>query len=311
MPYTAKGTYFDEGLSAADKAAVAEYKQQWADAYARGDTAAMEAAHAGAEAIRAAAGYSGGDDGSDYIRTAPDTADTLAREYRRLYSEPDDDAYDRERAVREAAVQRAVNTLEGTREEAREHYSELFRQLYLDKMRAQKNLDERLAAYGVTGGAAETTRLGYDTAYEDALRQGEQERVAAFGDIDRAIADARLTGDVESANAAAQAARERTDAYADALRYLINRQDSLDAQREKTAREDAALARQYADRLAAERAAEAEEAKRAAEEQAIKAAEAEKPTLTAAQVIAALKAGIRTEAVLRAYEYYYGQPYRG
>ena len=307
MPYTAKGTYFDEGLSAADKAAVAEYKQQWADAYAKGDTEAMEAAHAGAEAIRAAAGYSGGDDGSDYIRTVPETADTLAREYRKLYRTRDDDAYDRERAAREAAVQQAVNTLEGTREDARERYSELFRQLYLDKMRAQKNLNERLAAYGVTGGAAETTRLGYDTAYEDALRQGEQERIAALGDIDRAIADARLTGDIENANAAAKAARERTDAYADALRYLINRQDNLDAQREKTAREDADAARRYVERLASERAA-AEEAEK---EAARKAAEPEKPALTAAQVLAALKAGIRTEAVLRAYEYYYGQSYRG
>lgn len=310
MPYTAQGTYYDEGLSAADKAAVAEYKRQWADAYAKGDTAAMEAAHAGAEAIRAASGYSGGDDGSDYIRVAPAvSAAALAKEYRALYSEPDD-SYEKERAARQAAVEKAVNTLEGTREDAQARYSDLFRQLYLDKLRAQKNLDQKLAVRGVTGGAAETTRLGYDTAYEDALRQGEQERIAALGDIDRAIADARLTGDVESANAAAKAARERTDAYADALRYLINRQDTLAEREEKTTREDAAAARRYAEQLAEQRAAAEAAEKKAAEQAEKEAAEQVKPTLTAAQVLAALKAGVRTEAVLRAYEYYYGQPYR-
>lgn len=44
-----------------------DYKKDWAAANAAGDTKAMEAAHAGAEALRAAAGYSGGADGSQYI----------------------------------------------------------------------------------------------------------------------------------------------------------------------------------------------------------------------------------------------------
>ena len=42
-----------------------------------------------------------------------------------------------------------------------------------------------------------------------------------------------------------------------------------------------------------------------------KTTEGDKPTLTVAQVNAAIKAGILTEAVLAAYEYYYGTPYRG
>ena len=300
MAYTAKGTYLDEGLSAADKAAVAEYKKLWQAAYERQDKDAMEAAHTGAEAIRAAAGYSGGDDGSDYIPAAPAaSAAELAKEYRAVYSEPDDDLA-RQRKAQEAAVEKAVNALESSRQDTQAQYSDLFRQLYLDKMRSRKNLDQKLAASGVTGGAAETVRLGYDTAYEDALRQGEQSRISAVNAIDRAVADARLTGDIESANAAAKAIRERTDAYADALRYLLQRQDALDERKEQTAREDAAAARRYAEQLAQEREAAEKEAKAS-----------QKPALTAAQVVAALKAGIRTDAVLRAYEYYYGQPYRG
>ena len=34
------------------------------------------------------------------------------------------------------------------------------------------------------------------------------------------------------------------------------------------------------------------------------------PKLTSAQVITAIKNGIRTQAVLDAYEYYFGEPYR-
>lgn len=296
MAYTAKGAYFDEGLSAADKAAIGEYKKQWELAYAAGNKEAMDAAHAGAEAIRAASGYSGGEDGSDYI---PTPAAALVTEYLRVNAARNG-SYDGQRAAQEAAVQKAVNALEGSRSDTQAQYSELFRQLYLDKMRSRKNLNQQLAASGVTGGAAETTRLSYDTAYEDALRQGEQSRINAVNTIDRAIADARLTGDIETANTVSKAAREQADAYADALKYLIDRQDTLDYRQEQFAREDAANARRYAEQQRAEREA-AEAAEKAAE----------KPLLTAAQVNAAIKAGIRTDAVLAAYQYYYGQPYNG
>ena len=65
--YTPKGTYLDAGLSGADKAAVDDLGRQWREAQAAGDQAAMDAAHKAAEAIRSGYGYSGGDDGSEYI----------------------------------------------------------------------------------------------------------------------------------------------------------------------------------------------------------------------------------------------------
>ena len=332
MAYTAKGTYFDSGVAKDDKALITGYQQQWAAAdaaskaaKAAGDTAAYAAAeaaktaaHEGAEAVRSSYGYSGGGDGSGYIpvqtaapqavqparqSTGGGSSSSMASELKTLY-DAQNAAYQQQlaaqQAAREAAVQKAVGSLESQKSGTETAYSDLFRQLYIDRMKNQKNLDQRLAAGGVTGGAAETTRLGYDTAYEDALRQGEQGRVEALGALDRAIADARLTGDVESANAAAKAAQEQTSAYADALKYLINRQDAIDARQESYERENAARAAAYAEKLAEERR-KAE----TAEEQA------SKPTLTVAQVNAALKAGILTDAVLAAYEYYYGEPYRG
>jgi len=210
---------------------------------------------------------------------------------------------EQQQAAQAAAVQQAVNTLESQKSSTDAQYSDLFRQLYINKMRNRKNLNQQLAAVGVTGGAAESTRLGYDTAYEDALRQGEQGRISAIGSLDQAIADARLTGDIESANAAADAAKEQMSAYADALKFLINRQDSIDARQEAYAREDAQRAVAYAQQQAAlER--QNELARQEAEQAAAK------PTLTVAQVNAAIKAGILTDAVLAAYEYYYGEAYK-
>lgn len=55
-------------LTKQQQAQVKQYKQQWHDANAAGDKAGMAAAHAGAEKIRAAAGYSGGSDGGGEIR---------------------------------------------------------------------------------------------------------------------------------------------------------------------------------------------------------------------------------------------------
>lgn len=48
-------------------ASISSYQQAWKDANAKGDKAGMDAAHKGAEAIRAGQGYSGGSDGSQNI----------------------------------------------------------------------------------------------------------------------------------------------------------------------------------------------------------------------------------------------------
>ncbi len=53
-------------LSDDQQAALKRYKLAWNTAQQKGDTAGMQAAHEGAEAIRAKAGYSGGDSGDQY-----------------------------------------------------------------------------------------------------------------------------------------------------------------------------------------------------------------------------------------------------
>ena len=67
MAYTPKGTYNDNDLPEDAKRLIAQYKQAYADASAKGDTLGMAAAHSAAERLRINYGYSGGGDGSEYL----------------------------------------------------------------------------------------------------------------------------------------------------------------------------------------------------------------------------------------------------
>ena len=136
-----------------------------------------------------------------------------------------------QKAANDAAVQKAVNDLEAQKTDTNQSYAQMLRQLYINKMNGQKNMDQQLAAQGITGGAAETTRLGYDTSYAEALRQGEQERIGAISDLDKAITDTRLTGDVENARTAAEAVINGANSYSQVLQSLISRNDALEAQK--------------------------------------------------------------------------------
>ena len=373
------GSVYDrQVMSNADLANIQLYRE----AAQRGGISWSEA-NAYAESVRAKYGYAGGSDGSQYIPLAGGSGgsggsgtggsaapsadpayeqrrtqlreqaerqketDALIEQYKSLYEQTQGmyaKLLEEQRKAQEAAVRQAVEGLESSRTAADASYADLFRQLYIDKMKSKRDIAQRLAAGGVTGGAAESTLLDLDARYEDALRQGEQKRLDALGGIDRAIADAKLSGGVEGARAAAETARESAKGYADMLKTLINRQDTLDARAATAARDAAAAAREEE---AAARKASAEERgyayqtamrllndgylpdgellrsagidsasaeaivarARTAREEAATARE--KPQLTAAQVNAAIKNGIITAAVLEAYEYYYGEPYRG
>lgn len=259
-------------------------------------------------------------------------------EYKNLYNGQSSSyaqALAEQKAAQEAAVQQAVNTLENQKTDTTNSYNDLFRQLYLNKMKNQKNIGQQMAAMGVNGGAAESTLLGMNAQYEDALRQGEQGRLDAIRDLDQAITDARLTGSIEGANAAASTAKEQTNNYASVLQGLIDRYDNLNARQAAYDREDAANALAY-DRESAEtvrryayqtamgmlnsgvmasdellESAGIGKADAAAIVAANTPTESYAPSLTAAQVNAAIKSGVLTAEVLRAYEYYYGAPYRG
>ena len=174
--------------------------------------------------------------------------EALRRELQQLYGEQGSyaQALAAQQEANRANVQKAVGSLQDQKRDTETSYANMFRQLYLNKMKSQKNIGQQLAAQGKTGGAAESTLLGLDTSYSDALRQGEQGRIGALGDLDRAITDAELTGDIANAELAAANAKERKDSYADVLRDLMDRYDQQNAQNTAYEREDADNARAYA-----------------------------------------------------------------
>ena len=179
---------------------------------------------------------------------ASEELEALRRELQQLYGEQGSyaQALAAQQEANRANVQKAVGNLQDQKRDTETSYANMFRQLYLNKMKSQKNIGQQLAAQGKTGGAAESTLLGLDTSYSDALRQGEQGRIGALGDLDRAITDAELTGDIANAELAAANAKERTDSYADVLRDLMDRYDQQNAQNTAYEREDADNARAYA-----------------------------------------------------------------
>lgn len=130
-----------------------------------------------------------------------------------------------QQAAQQAAVEQAVNQLSSQKAGIAQSYEDLYRQLYLDRRRAEKNLPQQLAAMGISGGLTESTALGLQTDYTDALRQGEQEKLSTLSDIDSAIADARLSGDIGIAQQAAQLAMDRLANYGDVISAMQNQQN--------------------------------------------------------------------------------------
>ena len=267
-----------------------DYKSEYAAAAARNDHVAMKAANDAANAIRTANGgtaqiadrdialvQSGGTSGIvsnpnawDRGETPAGTAtaslvmtgdarspervaqDRISNLEQQLLDQQNSyaNALAEQQRAQQAAVQRAVNGLEAQKTATTDTYNQYFRQAYIDRMNAQKNIDQRLAAQGITGGQAESTLLGLNTSYSDALRSMEQSRIRDLEGLDQAITDARLTGDIEGANAAASAIREQTASYGDTLRYLLSNALNQQATQEAYNREDAANARAWAQQLA-------------------------------------------------------------
>ena len=151
-----------------------------------------------------------------------------------------------QKAAKQAAVDQAVGRLSLQRDNTKTSYADMFRQLYLNRMNNEKNLNQRLAATGQTGGQAESTMLGLATEYENALRQGGVAEQQALSQLDQAMVDAQLPGDISSAEYAADLAQKQTDNYAQVLQNLINRNDTINQQAASIQASQDAANRNYA-----------------------------------------------------------------
>lgn len=143
-----------------------------------------------------------------------------------MYQKGKDDAYtvaeeERKKALA-AGVKQAENTISGQKENVSGSYADTLRQIYLQKMQAQKNIGQQLASQGATGGLAESTIQGLENNYQNALLQAENERTRTLNDLDRQLTDAQLAATIEEANGAADSAIGRANAYVQTLQSLLS-----------------------------------------------------------------------------------------
>ncbi|MBR2483144.1 MAG: hypothetical protein IKB53_00160, partial [Oscillospiraceae bacterium] len=166
---------------------------------------------------------------------------------------------------------------------------------------------------------SESALLGLNTAYQDALREGEQSRIGAIANLEQAILQAQLTGEISYAQQALQMEQKRLDNYAEVLQTMMNRQDkqqqtAYDRQMERAEllasignfsgykvlgysdEEIAMLEKAYA-------AAHAPKTSSAGSGQS-------KPALSLTQAERLLKAGVVTEKTLGAFKWYTGQDWQ-
>ena len=235
--YVPAGTYNDAGLSAGEKAKIAQYKQQYEDAQARGDTAAMQAAHQAAENIRIRNGYYGGYDGSDYISTGygngPESVGSIVGgglgagsgltggygslggqmvDYTGMlqsgfeqYRDYMEQAAAQQRAELQAKVDAAVAQLNANRADVSRLTADnnaAAERAYMQTIRPNGSLAENLAANGLlTSGATESSQIAAGNTYQTALNENARTEAEAISQLEQAIVQAQLTGDIEAANA--------------------------------------------------------------------------------------------------------------
>ena len=182
-------------------------KSAWEAANAAGDRAGMDAAHQAAESIRAAYGYSGGVDGSQYLPNAyapirnqyMDAANAAAQAYR-------------------LAAQQGASQLEAQRPQIQADYDALAKQTYINYMKEKQSLPETMAKLGITGqGAAESTAASQSNQYQQNVLEGELARQEALQGLNNRINELYQQGELQAAQAQADILMSLAQGYPDFL----------------------------------------------------------------------------------------------
>lgn len=96
-------------------------------------------------------------------------------------------------------------------------YSDLNKQLYRDYMFNRRDLPQELAAQGITGGMAESSRIGLASDYESGLSANERGRLNDITSLERGGNDAEMQLRIEKLRADADDADKRYERLAAAL----------------------------------------------------------------------------------------------
>lgn len=160
------------GMSDIHKAALERAGQSWQEANAKGDQKGMDSAHAAAESIRGLYGYSGGEDGSQYVptQTVPKATSKSTPSYINQY---------------QGAINQAANALMNREAFTYDHNTDPMYQQYADSYtrQGQQAMQDTLAqvsartgglASSYAGTAAQQTYNGYMSALADKVPELRQ-----------------------------------------------------------------------------------------------------------------------------------------
>ena len=218
----------EQFLSDGSYAIIQQLKQEYEAAKARGDTAAMEAAHAEAERIRARAGYSGGADGSHYLtfgelgieRSNPNAAqyrikdtgesggtDSQEGQLKSLLDQWREAALQQQNGKIDYAVAQAVAELERALEDAQPKFKEQAEAVAKDEMQALDNSALYAEVRGDKGGIGQSQYNEIQAAAAQNRLAVQQAQTKLSTDTARQIADLRAQGEFEKADAALEIAQ--------------------------------------------------------------------------------------------------------
>lgn len=105
------------------------------------------------------------------------------------------DAQAAQEAQQQAQTQQTINNLEAERPKINDQYKSSAAQAYVNKMIQQRDLPQRMAALGLTGGASETSQLKLNTMYGNNMNDLTKQRDSSTNDLNLRIANARAEGD--------------------------------------------------------------------------------------------------------------------
>ena len=225
--YTAKGTFNDSLMSAEDRKIAESSKKAWAMAMARGDTAAAQQIHNDLEKMRMEKyGYSGGDDGSEYIQTGDNTQYEPWENMNTYEDFLSDigynnvvDTYKNYAQNNQAALAAAYGQQVQQANQAAEDSS---KQAYINYMLEQKNLPQQMAANGYTGGMADSQLIGINANYQNNLNSIETNRQTTVSGLLSSMVQAVNEGNMEAADKIASILQNASSEY---LNYA-NQQNS-------------------------------------------------------------------------------------
>ena len=253
--YQSTGIYNDYELSDADRAKVAALKQQWQAASSAGDAAGMDSAHAGAEAIRAQYGYSGGGDGSEYNLLESEALKQPAYSANKLQSATSADGYinslynARQAAALnalKAAYEQNVQTLDSADERLPLEYQAARNKTVAAGELDRKNFNEYAAAYGLNSGAGGQAHLAMGNAAQSKLSGINRAEADARANLqfDRARLETAYKNDITQAVAAGNLQRAQA-LYSEYVRVDNSFVDTSRAQGDESFRAYTARADSY------------------------------------------------------------------